>query len=239
MSTDTTSNYLGDDETVGLAVNEDLRLGKPAASVIALLAANGGIAVCYFAFDLGLLQLAVVYWWECLWIGIFCVLKLLVAALLGDPYGDGDGELSRLSNVVSAILGVWYVGAKFLVVFFVLGLVLVGVFQGLGGVDQGRILETVVGPALACSILPLAAHGFSFYSNFIARREYMTARSKALLSLPFRRCAALVAGVFLAALGAYFIPGLADTAGFAVLVVLVKLLWDTRAHRKERLVLAG
>lgn len=239
MSTDTTSNYLADDEPVGLAADKAVSLRKPAASVLALLVANGGVALCFFAFDLGLLQLAVVYWWECLWIGIFCVLKLLVAGILGDPYGDGDGELSRLSNVVSAIMGIWFVGAKFLVVFLVLGFVLVGTFQGLEEVDQGRILETVVGPALACSILLLVAHGFSFYSNFIAGREYKTARSKALLSLPFRRCVALAAGVFLAALGAYSVPGLADTAGFAVLVVLVKLLWDFRAHRKERLALAG
>jgi hypothetical protein len=239
MRTETTSNYLADDEAVGLAVGESVSLRKPAASVIALLAANAGVALCYFALDLGLLQLAVVYWWECLWIGIFCVLKLLVAAFLGDPYGDGDGELSRLRNVVSAVIGVWFVGAKFLVVFLVLGFVLVGAFQGLDDVDQGRIIETVVGPALACSIVLLIAHGFSFYRNFIVRQEYKTARSKALLSLPFRRCVALAAGVLLAALGAHFVPGLADTAGFAVLVVLVKLLWDSRAHRKERLALAG
>ena len=239
MSTDTTSNYLADDEAVGLANDEVVTLRKPAASVLALLLANGGVALCYFAFDLGLLQLAVIYWWECLWIGIFCVLKLLVAAILGDPYGDGDRELSRLGNVVSAIIGVWFVGAKFLVVFVVLGVVLVGAFQGPDDVDSGRILETVVGPALACSALLLFAHGFSFYSNFIARKEYETARSKALLSLPFRRCAALAAGVIIAAIGAHFVPGLAETAGFAVLVVLVKLLWDSRAHRKERLALAG
>lgn len=239
MSTDTTSNYLADDEAVGLADDGAVSLRKPAASVLALLAANGGVALCYFAFDLGLIQLAVVYWWECLWIGIFCVLKLLVAAFLGDPYGDGDGELSRLSNVVSAILGVWFVGAKFFVVYLVLGFVLVAAFEGLDDVDQGRILETVVGPALACSILLLVAHGFSFYSNFIAKQEYKTARSKALLRLPFRRCVALAAGVFLAAIGAHLVPGLADTVGFAVLVILVKLLWDSRAHRKERLAFAA
>ena len=242
MSTDTTSNYLADDEPVGLAADNTVSLRKPTTSVIALLIANGGVLLSYFAFDLGLMQLAVVYWWECLWIGIFCVLKLLVAGFLGDPYGDpfgnGDGELSRVSNVVSAIIGVWFVGAKFLAVFLVLGFIMVGAFHGLQEVDEGRILETVVGPALACSILLLAAHGFSFYSNFIARQEYKTARSKALLSLPFRRCVALAAGVFLAALGAHLVPGLADTAGFAGFVVMVKLLWDFRAPRKERLALA-
>lgn len=239
MSTDTTPNYLADDETVGLANDNAFTLEKPLASARALLIANGGVALCYFAFDLGLLQLAVIYWWECLWIGVFCVLKLLVAAFLGDPYGDGDRELSRLSNVVSAIIGVWFVGAKFLGVFLVLGFVMAGAFQGLDDVDMDRILETVVGPALACSVLLLFAHGYSFYSNFIARQEYRTARSKALLSLPFRRCVALAAGVVLAAIGAHFVPGLAETAGFAVLVVLVKLLWDSRAHRRERLSLAG
>ena len=95
-----------------------------------------------------------------------------------------------------------------------------------------------IGLVLTSSILFLIGHGISFVTNFLVLGEFRHARVGGLLILPFKRCFALLATIGVAFLVAYNVPGLATTSGFAVVVIVVKLLWDHWLHRRERRMLA-
>ena len=47
--------------------------------------ANASLLVVYVLYDATLYQLVLVYWCECLWIGIFSALKLIIASRFGSP----------------------------------------------------------------------------------------------------------------------------------------------------------
>ena len=47
------------------------RIGPRGVAALTLFAANAGMLFLYFALDLTLFQLVVVYWFEALWVGLF------------------------------------------------------------------------------------------------------------------------------------------------------------------------
>ena len=72
--------------TAGRTLDVSRLFSRNELGAVSLLAANLGLLFLYFAYNLSLYQLVVIYWWECLWIGIFSAIKLIVSSLLGDPY---------------------------------------------------------------------------------------------------------------------------------------------------------
>ena len=59
-----------------------------------------------------------------------------------------------------------------------------------------------------------------------------------LIKLPFSRCIALLCSIAAAYAVMFLVPGLASTAGFAVLLIGMKIYWDYCLHKRERDVLA-
>lgn len=88
-----------------------LRAKPYALSVLTLFIANASFLVLFLVFDLTLFQVAAVYWWECLWIGIFSALKPLVASVLADPYDNRWVQFSRGSRVLTSIVAIVFVSA--------------------------------------------------------------------------------------------------------------------------------
>ena len=203
-------------------------------SVATLVLANLAFLVLYFVFDLTLFQLAAVYWWECLWIGVFSGLKLITASWLGDPYENRWVEFSPGAAVVTSILAIVLVAGHFMAVFAILGFAILFVFHALTGMEQADLMHEALGPVIGSSLLFLAGHGLSFVANFLVGKEYRTARAITLLTLPFTRCIALIAAVAVAFLVAYLLPGFASTGGFVTILVLLKLSWDYLLHKRER-----
>ncbi|MDH5618246.1 MAG: DUF6498-containing protein, partial [Gammaproteobacteria bacterium] len=55
------------------------RLGARGVAALSLFAANAGMLFLFFALDLTLFEVVVVYWFEALWVGLFSGLKLVTA----------------------------------------------------------------------------------------------------------------------------------------------------------------
>lgn len=107
-------------------------------------------------------------------------------------------------------------------------------FHGLTGVDQVELMSSALGPVFGSSVLFLIGHGLSFVVNFLVGGEFRNARVTALLTLPFVRCVALIGAIVLAFTAAWLLPGFANTTGFVILLILIKLGWDYVLHLRER-----
>lgn len=222
-------------ETTAAIHNGSRRLiTRTETSIVALLTANLGILFFYFAYDFSLFQLAIVYWWECLWIGLFCALKLITASIFGDPYENKYIEFSRGSNVFVSIAAIAFLSTEFLAIFGALGIAILFAFKTLSPTDDVALLMDGLTALIVCSSLFLIGHGVSFAVNFVFLREYKHVRVGALLALPFKRCFALIGTIAIAFVAVYWIPAFANSTGFAIALITVKLLWDYRLHRKER-----
>ncbi len=203
-------------------------------SALTLLVVNAAFLVVFVVYDLTLFQVAAVYWWECLWIGIFCALKLLVASIIADPYENRWVNFSAGGRLLASLLAIIFVSAEFLGLFFILGMVITFAFHGLTGIDQVELIGSALGPVLGSSVLFLIGHGVSFVVNFIVGGEYRNARASTLLALPFKRCIALIVSIAVAFTAAWLLPGFANTTGFVILLIAFKLAWDYALHLRER-----
>ena len=224
--------------TAGRTLDVSRLFSRNELGAVSLLAANLGLLFLYFAYNLSLYQLVVIYWWECLWIGIFSAIKLIVSSLLGDPYENRFAHFSKGSNVIISIIAVGLVSAEFLTLFAVLGLLIVVVPSHLAGIDVSELVTDGLQVIVISSLLLLGGHTLSFLANFLAGGEYKTARAMHLIKLPFSRYIALLCSIAAAYAVMFLVPGLASTAGFAVLLIGMKIYWDYCLHKRERDVLA-
>jgi len=165
----------------------------------------------------------VLFWLENVVIGVLNIPRILLS--------QGDGMHGVL------VLGKWFTAAFFAVHYGIFTAVhgvfvfaLFGVPLG-GTVDSAQVWK-VIGDyqlhwALAALIL---SHGFSFVTNYIGKGEYRTATIQQLMHAPYGRVVVL----HLAILGGGFVLQLlgGPTWGLVLLVVL-KIGLDVRAHRKE------
>ncbi len=227
-----------------MSVNETSAVSLPATArislaVVSLLAANLGLLIIYFVFDLTLIQLLIVFWWESLWIGLFCALKLLTASIAGSPYENRWFGMSPGTNLFVSIVALGFVSAEFLGLFIILGVVIGAAGGHLAGNPEHNILFDQLGMLISVSGVFLISHSISFVVNFLLLREYRHARAGTLLALPFRRCLALMFTVGAALIIALSVPTLANTGGFITVLVLIKLTADYFLHRRERAVFAN
>lgn len=222
------------DVSDAVSIGDRPLLSRSAASAISLVVANIGVLFLYVAYNLNLFQLAIVYWWECLLIGIFSALKLIVASFIGDPYENDYVAFSWGSNVVTSIIAICLVSAEFLTIFGVLGISILIAFKTLSEVGEIDLLMDGIGAIILCSMFFMVSHGVSFFINFIGFQEFRTAKVGPLLALPFKRCYALIGAIAAAFACVFWIPAFANTTGFAIALVLIKLAWDYHLHKRER-----
>jgi hypothetical protein len=211
---------------------------KAGIGAISLLAANAGLAYIYFAFDLTLYQLVLIYWWECLWIGVFSGIKLVVASAFGDPYSNRYVSISAGSRILISIVLIVKVSAVFVALLGSIGIAIFSATETLrltSPSDQAMNQVTLI---VGSSLLFLLGHGLSFFVNFLILGEFRQARARTLMFLPFKRCLALVVCIGIGFVVALKVPGLATTTGFAAVVIVVKISWDLWLHVRERRSLA-
>ncbi len=207
------------------------RLGLGA---ISLIVANTLLLYLYFWYDVTLFQLVLVYWCECVWIGIFSAVKLIAASIAGDPYENAWATFSAGTSLFVSVMIIGFAGSVFL---SLLGMMLVSILWvndvlPLG--DPGDEMFNHAGLIIGASALLMIAHAISLVANFFMGGEYKTASVGSLLKLPFKRSFALLFAIIVSVLVVALVPALANTTVFAVLVILVKIRWDIRLHRKER-----
>lgn len=95
-------------------------------------------------------------------------------------------------------------------------------------------LQSALGPVIGSSALFLIGHGVSFVVNFLVGGECKSARAVTLLALSFKRCIALIAAIVVAFTADWLLPGFANTTGFVILLMALKLAWDYVLHLRER-----
>jgi len=222
-------------DSIAEGIGETHRIGASGYAALSLFAANAGLLFIYFALDLTLFQVVVVYWFEALWIGLFSGLKLLTASLFGDPYENRWVDFSRGISFMLSLFAIVKASGAFLFLIVVSGIALVVAQQELTGVDGNDFVSDQAGLLLKCSLLFLAGHGLSFIINFIILKEFQRARFGTLLWLPLKRGLALFVTIaaFLTAIQTY--PGILNGTTFAAALITLKLTWDYFLHRRERL----
>jgi hypothetical protein len=221
-------------ETIAGSNGETHRLGASSVAALSLFAANAGMLFLFFALDLTLFQVVVVYWFEALWIGLFSGLKLLTASLFGDPYENRWIDVSRGSGFLLSLYAIFKSGGAFLVILVFTGIALVVAHQELTGTDGNDFVREQGSLLLKCSLLFLAGHGLSFVTNFLILGEFRRARFGALLWLPFKRGLALFVTIVAALTAVQTWPGVLSYTVFAAILIIVKLAWDAFLHRRER-----
>jgi hypothetical protein len=208
-------------------------LRQPGIGALSLLAANAALLVFYFVYGLSLFQLVLVFWAECLWIGLFSALRLITASLLGEPYENRRVGMSRGAAVLTSVVIIGLAGGAF---FSLLGLMLLAILAAIEMLPQSTASDDgleLIRIGLGVSVLFLISHSISFFINFLALGEFRIARVGGLVALPFWRCLALLAALLISFVAVLFIPQLASTAGFGAGVIVVKLAFDLRLHLKE------
>lgn len=210
------------------------QLGARGVAALSLLAANAGMLFLYFALDLTLFEVVVVYWFEALWVGLFSGLKLMTASVFGDPYENRWIDVSRGSGLFISLFALVKSSGVFLVILALTGVALVVAQQELTGVAGNDFVREQAPLLLKCSLLFLAGHGLSFIINFLVLREFRHARIGTLLWLPFKRGLALFVTIAAALTAIQTWPGVLTYTTFAALLIIVKLAWDYFLHTRER-----
>lgn len=210
------------------------RIGPRGVAALTLFAANAGMLFLYFALDLTLFQLVVVYWFEALWVGLFSGLKLLTASLFGDPYENRWVDISPGGGFLISLFAIMKSGGAFIFILVITGVALVVAHEELTGVDGDNFVRSQGLLLLKCSLLFLVGHGLSFMINFLFLGEFRRARAGALLWLPFKRSLALFVTIAAALTAIQTWPGVLTYTTFAALLIAVKLTWDYFLHRRER-----
>jgi len=221
-------------DNLAAEAGETHRIGGRGFAALSLFAANAGMLFLYFAFDLTLFEVVVVYWFEALWVGLYSGLKLLTASLFGDPLENRWVDVGRFSALLLSLYAIAKAGFAFLFLIVITGVALVVANESLTG-TPGNDFVAEQGPLLLkCSLLFFVGHGLSFIINFVVLGEFRQARFGTLLWLPFKRALALFVTIVGALTAMQTWPGVLTYTSFAVLLIAVKLAWDWFLHTRER-----
>lgn len=199
-------------------------IGQLRPSVLVLVLANLVPAFGILFMGWEVFPLLLLFWFENVIIGVFNVLKMLLA--MPD---QSSAWLAKLFMV--PFFCVHYGMFTFVHGVFVIGLFGGGFRKGAQFPDLAAIVQTVVQKHLSLAVLGLAvSHGFSFAYNYVALGEFRRASLQVLMQQPYSRVVVLHltilgTGFLMAALGSPVI-GL-------VLLLLLKIVLDERGHIRE------
>ena len=186
-------------------------------STLALIAANLiPLAGAVFGnWNLGMVM--VLYWAESAIIGLFNLASIIVIGRWGALF-TGPFFLAHFGG---------FMAAHFLFVYtlFVEGSLSGPTTPG----NLGDVLQVFLGlwPALAVLFL---SHGYSFFANFLGRREYLGKTMKQQMAEPYRR---IVFMHLVIIFGGGLTLFLGEPTPVLMLVILLKIVIDVRAHLKQ------
>ena len=221
--------------------NSALRIplvGHLGLSAISLIVANATVLFLLLRFDLSPIQVVLIYWCECIWIGFMSAAKLTLASVIGDPYENRWATFSKGGAVLISIAIIFFCSSAFFAVLGAMLAAVVWVDHSVGAAGSGVGSLEDVSLVLGTSTVLLASHGISFVANFLLLGEFRRARLGDLIMLPFKRSLALLAALLLSLIVVVLFPKLASMTLFAAMVIALKVLWDLRLHYRERQIFA-
>lgn len=210
-------------------------------SIIVLVIANlmSLIGIIFFGWNAILLLLA--YWFESAIIGFFTLLKIALAkGNLIKNLSDSSQKINKIGTIVLKI---------FLIPFFIVHfggfmfghLIFITAFflQAEWGTSFQKIGADLFSMGLL--IIPLfISHGFSFFTNFLGKKEYEKITPNEAMFEPYPRIIvmhlAIIVGAFLSF--ALILLSKNPNAGFlnlgqAIMLVILKTTFDVFSHLKQ------
>lgn len=195
-------------------VAEPLALGSP--STLLLIIANLVPFAGAMFLDWNLGNVMVLYWAESAVIGFFNICKIIVIgrwfAFLAAPFFAGH-----------------FGGFMAIHFLFIYSLFIKGP-QDTGGADLAEVMQMFSSLLPALAIL-FISHAFSFFNNFMGRREYLGRTVNNQMSEPYRRIIFMHLSLILGG-GLTLILG--ESRPVLLVIIAVKVWLDLRAHLGER-----
>jgi hypothetical protein len=202
---------------------------RPSAVVLVLANLVPLYGVVFLRWDV--LSVLMLFWLENVVVGVFNILRMLVA-LPSEPTA--------------------WVAKLFMIPFFCVhyggftaahGMFVIGVFghafaERTGGTSPGTgmVIEIIREHHLEYAALFLAAsHGFSFVANFLGRGEYRRTSLGSLMTKPYSRVVILHVTIVL---GALLVAVLRSPLPALLLLIVLKIAVDVKAHLREHAKLA-
>ncbi len=214
-------------------------------SAIALVIANFVPLIGVLFFGWSLFLILFLYWTESAVIGFFNVLKMftLAAAMKPKPEDYAGMKLQFIGQLPFFVLKIFSIGffifhyGVFMLVHLVFIMALFSPwspFTILSTQASGfeATLPNLVFQILYPILFLFVSHGISYYFNFRKRGEYLVASFPALFGKPYARIIVMhlviiLSGFIITFVGGGVIP--------LIIMVVVKTLFDLKAHEKERL----
>jgi hypothetical protein len=192
-------------------------VGVGSASTLMLLVANLVPIAGTIFFGWKLSDVMVLYWAESAVIGLFNVVKIVI--------------IGRWQALLAAPFFLGHFGGFMAVHFLFLWTLFVkGVNEGASaGGDLGEVLH-MFGALWPALLALLVSHGFSFFNNFIGRREFLTRSVKKQMSEPYSR---IIFMHLVLIFGGGLSLALGESTPVLILVIVLKIAMDVRAHIKE------
>ena len=194
-------------------------------SAIVLIAANlvplaGAVLLHWTVFEI-----VVLFWAENVIIGALNVLRMLMAS--------GGKLVSWLFKVFMIPFFIFHYG----MFTFAHGIFVFTLFGG-EELESARFpndIEPMLNSVLAIGLgIPLIAlflsHAFSFFWNYVGKGEYLNADTKSMMVRPYGRIFVLHVTIII---GGFFLLSLGSPIAGLMLLVLLKMIIDLRAHLKE------
>ncbi|MEL7538198.1 MAG: DUF6498-containing protein [Pseudomonadota bacterium] len=194
-------------------------------------ASQGGVLIANALFFLLIVfermsayDLLFVFWIELAIIGLFALLQLAVAALIGYPFDSRYSEASRGGTLVLSVMAGGFFITKFGAVLLGLFLILITLAGEAGWRD---FAPNDLGPWVTISFwVLLASHAIAFVTRYLFGRGYRDIGVISLLLYPYVRGLWIVGAIFAAVVVTALYDDEVNTLVFAVVVLLVKTLFD-------------
>jgi len=193
-------------------------------SVIILILANLAPLLGVLFFGWSLFAIMFLYWFENVVIGIFNIPKIIIASKQTIKVNDSSKKtvFSSLYNILT-IVG--------LILFFELHY---GMFTAIHGVFVFALfyekLESYTGIIIAITAL-FISHGYSFYSNYIGKKEYK--KRHIFIQLMFQPYKRVVIMHLTIIFGGILSMTLGEPIFALIVLIALKTFIDIIAHKKE------
>ncbi len=194
-------------------------------SAMVLVAANLVPLAGTILFQWTVFEVVLLFWAENVIIGVLNVLRMLMASA-------GDA-VSWMMKIVLIPFFVFHYGMFSLVHgVFVFGLFGGDNFGSSGTPDDfGPMFDSMLQLGLAVPLLALfSSHAFSFVWNYLGRGEYKNADLRVLMTRPYGRIVVLHITIII---GGFLVMSLGSPLAGLILLILLKIGFDFRAHSKE------
>jgi hypothetical protein len=191
-------------------------------SALVLVAANLVPLVGVMAFHWTVFSILLLYWCENVVVGVFNVLRMLVAA-----------PQSLAANAGKAFLVPFFVFhyGMFTMVHGVFVLLLFGP-GGSAAPSAARFLSAIRDTGIGYAALAMAvSHGFSFVHNYVAGGEFRVAALPQLMFQPYTRVMVLHVTILV---GGFAAKAMGSPVAALILLIALKTAIDLRAHLAER-----